>query len=107
MSESPFGMKLPLRYAEGTIGNFEDSDGETIGLINQVSSNDREESHATRIARTYYIIRAVNSHDDLIAACELALSFNRDGCPDPNCNVCKRHRAETAQIKAAILKATK
>ena len=63
-----------------------------------------DESHPTseHEANARLIVRAVNAHDELLAACKLALTFSREGCPDPGCLVCQQHDAETAQLKAAI-----
>ena len=40
------------------------------------------------------IVRAVNSHDPLVSAVNALLSdYRTEGCPDPDCHVCKASKA--------------
>lgn len=49
--------------------------------------------------------RLIAAAPDLLEACKLALTFKREGCPDPSCHVCKQNAAEMDQLRAAIAKA--
>ena len=49
--------------------------------------------------------RLIAAAPDLLEAVKLALTFQREGCPDPKCNVCQRNAEERQVLLNAVAKA--
>lgn len=57
-----------MRAEDGSVGTIIDGDNEVVAVAQEVSATDRITGAQARRANAALIVRAVNAHDDLVAA---------------------------------------
>lgn len=56
------------------------------------------------MGKANYICQCVNNFDDLLEVCKIGLSYvkNANGCNDPTCLVCKKHKEDAEKIRVVV-----